>query len=119
MGSLWYFNNQPLEKFVETINTIKKMDISDHMDFLALNKVFGNPELIEDLCNETYETNATVFTHYRERCGNFSRREYEKGLAYPPFIDQLPLHASNMTVNERRVFSLWSKMHLAFETLSK
>jgi hypothetical protein len=122
MGPMWYFNNQSTEKIIEVINNIKsliKTESKDHLDLLSLPKVLGEPVVIDDLCNEAYESNVTVFTHYRERCGNFFRKEYEKGLAYPPFTDQLTLRTIDMSVNERKVFSLWSQMHMSFEALSK
>lgn len=125
VGPIWYFNNQPVEKIVEVINSMKSLHkiVDDqgiqHLDWMALQEVCGNPVVIEDLCNEAHEPNATVFTHYRQKCGNFFRKEYEKGLAYPPFTDQLALRTIDMTVNERKVFSLWAQMHMTFEALSK
>jgi hypothetical protein len=122
---MWYFNNQSLETIIGVINSLnslrKTVDEQGmrHLDLLALHKACGDPVVIEDLCNEVHEPNATVFTHYPQKCGNFFRKEYEKGLAYPPFTDQLTLRTIDMTVNERKVFSLWAQMHMTFEALSK
>jgi hypothetical protein len=125
VGPMWYFNNQSLETIIGVINSLnslrKTVDEQGmrHLDLLALHKACGDPVVIEDLCNEVHEPNATVFTHYPQKCGNFFRKEYEKGLAYPPFTDQLTLRTIDMTVNERKVFSLWAQMHMTFEALSK
>jgi hypothetical protein len=122
-GSMWYFNNHYLEKFSDAIHKVKELNgkslCNDHLDFDALKEVFGEPLVVDDLCNEVYEPNVTSFTHYRQKCGNFFRKEYEKGLAYPPFVDQQALRTIDMTANERKVFSLWSQMHMSFEALSK
>ena len=125
VGPMWYFNNQSLEKIVEVINNIKVLGKTVdeqgmlHLDLLALQKTLGDPVVIDDLCNEAHEANTTTFTHYRKKCGGFFRAEYERGLAYPPFADQLTLRTVDMTVNERKVFSLWAQMQMTFEALSK
>jgi hypothetical protein len=125
VGPMWYLNNQPLEKITGVINSLKELRKTvdeqgmRHLDLLALQKVLGDPLVVDDLGNEAHEPNVTVFTHYRQKCGNFFRTEYEKGLAYPPFINQLTLRTLDMTVNERKVFSLWAQMHMSFEALSR
>jgi hypothetical protein len=119
MGPIWYFDDQPLEKFVEVINRIKDIQGIEHLDWVALREVFGEPVVIEGLCNEVHEESLATFTHYREKCGNFRRKDYEKGVVSPPFKDQMTLRTLEMSINERKVFSLWAQMWTSFEALSK
>lgn len=120
-GTIWYFGDNCLEKITETINKISTVNCFDldHLDLSALNQVFGEPVVADDLGNDTYESDVTTFTHYKERCGNFFRKEYEKGLVHPPFKNQTALRTVDMTVSEKKVFSLWLQMWNTFEALSK
>jgi hypothetical protein len=115
-GSLWYFNNQPLEKIEEVINTLKV--VGGNLD-LALDRVFSESVVLDDLANESYEQGVTTFTRYRERCGNFTGKEWEKGRTLPPFSVGYALQATDMTVNERKVISLWSQMNSLFDSMSQ
>lgn len=119
MGPIWYFNDQPLEKFTEVINRIKVIQKTDHLDWAALLEVFGEPVVVDGLGNEVYEESLATFTHYKEKCGNFRRKDYEKGVVSPPFKDQMTLRTLEMSINERKVFNLWAQMWTAFEALSK
>lgn len=117
VGSIWYFNNQPLEKLEEAINTLNVVEGDPN---LALLKVFGDVRMVlDDLANDTHEEGVTTFTRYHERCGNFIRTNWEKGKTLPPFSVGYALQTTDMTVNERKVISLWSQMGSLFESLSQ
>ena len=119
-GTVWYFNNNCLEKIVDTINKISESDLSNNnLDLINLNEVFGKPDIIDDLGNEAHESDMATFAHYKKRCGNFFRNEYEKGLVHPPFREQSALRTVDMTVTEKKVFDLWLQMWTTFEVLSK
>lgn len=122
VGPIWYFNvNKSLEIVSQVINKVKEFSSyanNQHLDLLALSQVLTGKE-IEDLGNEAYEENITTFTHYKDHCGNFYRKNYEKGVIYPPFAEGYALRTNDMTVNERKVYALWSQMWLAYDALNK
>lgn len=120
-GTIWYFADNYLEKIAGSINKMSSINHVDlkHLDLFSLKEVFGEPHIIEDLGNEAYESDLGTFAHYKDRCGNFFRKEFEKGFVHPPFRDQSALRTNNMTLAETKIFNLWLQMWTTFEVLSK
>jgi hypothetical protein len=124
VGPVWYFKDQPLEIFQRVLDRVKQLyPAADgqqlkHLDLLALSHVLPVTE-VEGLGNEAPEESTTTFTHYRERCGNFYRKDYEKGIVYPPFAESYRLGTVDMSVSEKRVYGLWAQMLVAFDALNK
>lgn len=111
VGPIWYFNQSALEKVTEAINTLKTLKGRDHLDLLALSKVYGNNVVVlDELGNEIDEGGTTTFTHYSKGCGNYTKKEWEKGKTLPPFNVAYALHSLDSTVNENKVLGLWSQM---------
>lgn len=120
VGSVWGFNNVPLEKFEEAINSVTLFKNENHIDLLALSKVFkGETNVVKDLESDTQEDVISTFTHYRERCGNFVKKEWTKGKTLPPFGVSRSLVASNMTTNENRVVTLWGNMSNLYNSINQ
>ncbi len=117
LGSIWYFNRQPLEKLAEVINTIRTLRGRENLDRLALSKVYGT-SVIDDLGNDVKEHGLTVFANYGNGCGNFTKKDWEKGKTVPPFDVAFALHSSEPTVNEKRILSLWSQMGGLWNTVN-
>lgn len=111
VGPIWYFNEVPLEKIGQAINTIKKLKGNDHLDLLALSEVFGDEiEILDELGNEVAESDITSFTHYGNGCGNYTKKDWEKGKTVPPFEVSYALQSSSMSANEKKVLALWGQM---------
>jgi hypothetical protein len=120
IGSVWYLNGVSLEQLAITINTLGLGKDRSHLDLLALSRVFGKESVvIEDLCNEAHRHEATTFAHYKERCGNFSRADWEKGKIVPPFNVSYALQTSDLSVNERKILSLWHQMATLYEAVNQ
>ncbi len=127
VGPMWYFNNQPLEKLEEAINTVGSFNrqvqtdaARKHLDLLALAKVMKD-EVVEvpDLGNEAQEDGVTTFTHYPERCASFQKSDWMKGKTLPPFNVTYALRSPHMSVNERKVLELWSQMASFYDLVSQ
>jgi hypothetical protein len=120
VGPIWGFNNVSLERIEEAIGNINSFKGEDHLDLLALSKTFGDETtVIEDLESETQEEVATTFTHYRERCGNFVKKDWEKGKTLPPFNVCKSINSSNMTANETKVVSMWATMANLYNVINQ
>jgi hypothetical protein len=119
VGPIWFFNGIPLEKVAEAINTVGVNKGKEYLDLLALSRVFGDEvTVLEDLGNEAHEQGVTTFTHYKERCGNFSRQAWAKGKTLPPFNVSYALQTSDLSLNERKVLALWHQMAGLYEAVN-
>lgn len=111
VGPIWYFNNIPLEKIEESINTLKTLKEKDHIDLLSLSKVFGEEvTVIEELGDDVKSKKLVTFAHFFNGCGNFTKKDWEKGKTVPPFNVAYALYVVDTTVNEKKVLGLWSQM---------
>lgn len=120
VGPIWGFNKVNLDKIECAINGIKSLKGENHLDLLALSKIFGDgTTVIDDLGSETQEQAVTTFTHYRDRCGNFVKKDWEKGKTLPPFNVCRSIGVANMTVNEEKVISLWGKMGNLYNVINQ
>lgn len=120
VGPLWFFNHVSLEKIADVINTIGTFKGRDHLDLLALSKVFGDDiEIVDDLGNEACDHEITTFTHYNNGCGNFTKKDWEKGKTVPPFNVCYALQSLNMSPNEKRILANWSQMANLWEAINQ
>lgn len=120
VGPLWFFNHIPLEKIAQVINTVRTFKGRDHVDLLALSKVFGDDvEVVDDLGNEVRDHEITTFTHYNGGCGNFTKKDWEKGKTVPPFNVSYALQSLNMSPNERKVLANWGQMANLWEAINQ
>jgi hypothetical protein len=120
VGPLWFFNHISLEKIEEVINTIRTLKGKDHLDLLSLSKVFGDKVVVvNDLGNEVNRDEITTFTHYAGGCGNFTKKDWEKGKTVPPFDVAYALQSVSMSANERKVLSLWGQMGYLWEAMNQ
>jgi len=120
VGSIWYFNGQSLENIESIINNIDTKSDVNHLDLLSLSRFFGNDiEILEDLGNDVKDQKLATFTHYSSGCGNFTKKDWEKGKTVPPFDITYILNTSDMTVNERKVLNLWSQMGNIWNVINK
>lgn len=120
VGPVWFFNNQPLEKLAGVINTLKTLKGRDHLDLLALSKFYGDEvEIVDELGTEVNENNMATFTHYKDGCGNFQVKDWEKGKIMAPFHVSYALQTTDMSVNERKVLNLWSQMRSLWEAINQ
>ncbi len=119
VGPLWFFNRVPLEKVEEVINTLRTLKGRDHLDLLALSKVFGNDvRVLEDLGSEVSSDEVTTFTHYNT-VGSFAKKDWEKGKVVPPFNTAYALQSTRMSPNERKVLTLWGQMAELWEAVNQ
>lgn len=119
VGPAWYFNNTPLEKIEEAIDSLKSCQDNNHLDLQALAKVFWNREVIEDLCGDATQDGITTIAHYPDKCGKFTKKEWEKGKVLPPFNVCGALSDFGMTANEKKILTLWSQMGNLYNSLTK
>ncbi len=120
VGPVWFFNRVPLETIGEAINTLKTLKGRDHLDLLALSKVFGDRvTTVEDLGCEVGSDEAATFVHYNKGCGNFIKKDWEKGKVMPPFNTAYALQAGNVSLNERKVIELWGRMAELWEVMNQ
>lgn len=112
-GETWFFNNQPLESFVEVLNHFRVKRSSLPM----LRAVMGEPEFLPGLCSDCKNPDLPAFAHYFERCGRFNRKAWmdEKRAAPFPFSSQF--NNVDTSANEKKILSLWSQMHGAYEAM--
>lgn len=119
VGPIWYFRTNALEKIREAINIIGSLK-GEHLDLMALDKVFGKEvTVIEELGNEVEEKSMTTFVHYGKGCGNFIKKDWNKGKTSPPFHVAYALQSVDMSVNEKKVLSLWAQMANLWDTVNQ
>lgn len=120
VGPLWFFNRVPLEKIGKVIDTVGFFKGQDHLDLLALSKVFGDEvETLNDLGNEVRDHEITTFTHYNDGCGNFTKKDWEKGKTVPPFNVSYALQSLNMSPNEKKVLANWGQMANLWDAINQ
>jgi hypothetical protein len=112
---VWFFKEQPLERFVDTLNRYGDHLHKDKTDSqkvqLMLNDVMGEPELVSNLCCDVRSQHQASFVHCNERCGRYDKKEWMRARTFPPFklteeISKGGLHSAN----EQLVIKLWQRM---------
>lgn len=120
VGPIWFFNRVPLEKVAQAINTLRTLKGKEHLDLLALSKVFGDSvNVLEELGCEAGENEVATFAHYGNGCGSFTKKDWEKGRTVPPFNVAYALQSTNMSLNERKVLALWGQMGTLWEAVNQ
>lgn len=94
--NVWYFNNQPVEKFEEAIN--KGGDVSLFGD----GPVFGS-----------------TFANYRWKCGNFLKKNWLRGKVKPPFNAGDAFRSHDLSLEESKIIDLWNQMGDMYDFLNQ
>lgn len=112
--AVWYFNDQNLEKFVESLNCYKTVSENSkentNVNNILLNRAFGESEFLFGLCNRPQDKNSATFCHYNNPVGQFNKKQWlERNV--PPFAFSEKLSLLDSTVNEKKILKAWSKMN--------
>ena len=75
-----------------------------------MKKVFGDPLVLEDLGSDVSSQTVTTVVQYKEKCGNFDKKDWSKKGSVPPFNTAYALYSYDMSANEKNVLKLWSRM---------
>lgn len=117
-GTAWYFNNQSIEVFHNLLNIDEPIEQKDSQLALRfLIQSLGEPKYIDDLCGDCINSNPTVLSQYRTRCGLFNKDEWIRGRKSHPFQLVHKLKAKNMTANEKRILGLWRQMRCVYDVV--
>lgn len=118
-GPIWYFQDQPCERFAQALNTFKdyKDENEDQRLISMISSAMGKPEFVNGLYCSCTDLEPTSFVGYGCGCGKFSKEKWLKERLNDPFRYTAKLHKNGMTINEQQVFNLWSKMHVIYDAV--
>jgi len=117
--SIWYFQSQGYERFIEVLNTrdIESQSGNDNQKILdMMTKVMGEPHHITNLCSASDDNEIAVFSHYN-KCGRFDKNEWIKSKkSQSPFMYASQLGKDvHMTADEQKIIKLWSQMRSVYD----
>jgi len=125
-GSVWYFKNQSLERFIAALNSFRNFvdsDMSESKKVLSmLRSSMGEPEMLPGLCCNVRVNEQAVFSHYCSgsdgNVGKFDKQQWMVTKNIPPFEYVGNITSSGLeTVNEELVAKLWSQMNPVYEAV--
>ena len=119
---VWFFKEQPLERFVDALNRYDNYLRTDCPDAkkveLMLSSVFGEPELISHLCCDVRSQCQASFVHCNEQCGRYDKKEWVKTRTFPPFgLTEVISRGGLRSINEQLVIKLWQRMQIIYNSV--
>jgi hypothetical protein len=119
-GDAWYFNNLPTERFVEALHTFAERYKEDGEKALlrSMSKVFGEPEVLLDLCCDCRKKELASFVSYKEAVGRMVCEDWRINKNHPPFYYTSELAKGvEITANENHIIKMWSQMRQVYDAV--
>ena len=118
--SIWYFQSQGRERFVEALNTFKDVEDKTCGDEQKISemmtRVMGEPHHITNLCSTSNDYELAVFSHY-DKCGRFNKHEWMNSKkSQSPFMYASQFGKDmSITADEREIIKLWEQMKSIYD----
>lgn len=121
-GPVWYFNNQPIERFVSALHRFEDLRHKEQTNTQKvmgmISSVMGESDYLLDLCCNCRQSELATFVHYSEGCGKFEKDSWIQHRPFPPFYYTSELlKGVDATANERHIMRMWNQMRQVYDAV--
>lgn len=118
-GGLWYFKDQPAERFISALNRHREFtyEKGDSFPLALLTAEMSQPLVIGDLCADCRSPEQASFIQFGRSCGKFEMDKWMKEKQGSPFHCTNELADDSDSLNERCVFESWRQMRNVYDVM--